>query len=273
MKLIRLVFLAAAAATLAASCDPEEEKINYSESVAGTYSGYATAEFQYSPTPMVSTDQSLTVTEVTEETVTVNYTSDTWGTFTIEDATVTESNGTYTISGSGKTVMGMSADSQSEYDCTLTATITSDSDFSFEFDVPAVMGGLVITMLPGNPPMEMTVSGTYSGTLALSVMGQDQGTAESTVTVAAEDGKATLTLTGFGMAGMSIEDIAIPDVVLVETDGGCTLSAENIDVVAGDINVTGSLEGTIDNGNAGITFVLKPGAMPMDVTAVFTGSK
>ena len=82
----------------------------------------------------------------------VSYTSDTWGTFTVTGASVTESDGTYTVTGSGKTVMGMSADSQSEYDCTLSATIKSADDFTFTFDIPAVMGGLKITVQPGEAP-------------------------------------------------------------------------------------------------------------------------
>ena len=50
--------------------------------------------------------------------------------------------------------MGMSADSQSEYDCTLSATIKSADDFTFTFDIPAVMGGLKITVQPGEAPSE-----------------------------------------------------------------------------------------------------------------------
>ena len=67
--------------------------MNLSETVAGTYTGYSTAEFQYSPTPMLSQNQTLTVTAEDGGTVSVSYTSDTWGTFTISAATVAESDG------------------------------------------------------------------------------------------------------------------------------------------------------------------------------------
>ena len=62
-----------------------------SEAVVGTYTGYSTAEFQYSSTPMVSQNQTLTVTAEEGGTVSVSYTSDTWGTFSLSGVTVTES--------------------------------------------------------------------------------------------------------------------------------------------------------------------------------------
>ena len=129
MRLTRFIPVAVMATLAAMSCNPVEE-IKPATEVTGTYSGWSKAEFQYSPTPMVSNTQTLTVTaEEGGETVAVSYTSDTWGTFTVTGAAVTGTDGTYTVTGSGKTVMGMSADSQSEYDCTLSATIKSADDF------------------------------------------------------------------------------------------------------------------------------------------------
>ena len=154
MRLTKFIPVAVMATLAAMSCNPVEE-IKPATEVAGTYTGWSKAEFQYSPTPMVSETQTITVTvEENGETVAVSYTSDTWGTFTVTGAAVTESDGTYTVTGSGKTVMGMSADSQSEYDCTLSATIKSADDFTFTFDIPAVMGGLKITVQPGEAPSE-----------------------------------------------------------------------------------------------------------------------
>ena len=92
MKLIEIISLAAVA-VFATSCEKtenqnQEPEVNLSETVAGTYTGYSTAEFQYSPTPMLSQNQTLTVTAEDGGTVSVSYTSDTWGTFTISAATV-----------------------------------------------------------------------------------------------------------------------------------------------------------------------------------------
>ena len=236
------------------------------------------AEFQYSPTPMVSDAQTLTVTaEEGGETVAVSYTSDTWGTFTVTGAAVTESDGTYTVTGSGKTVMGMSADSQSEYDCTLSATVKSTEDFTFTFDIPAVMGGLKITVQPGEAPASLVLSGTYTGTLNMSVMGSAMDPVENATMVldVADDGKTVLTISSFGMGMMTLEDITV-DVTLTESaDGTYALAAESIDTMAGDINVTGSLAGTVaaDGSKLTVSAEIKPGAMPMTINVEFEGSK
>ena len=52
-----------------------------------------------------------------------------------------------------------------------------------------------------------------------------------------------------------------------------TLAKESFEVTAGQVNVTGSLSGTIDkDGNASITFPIKPGAMPFDVECSFVSA-
>ena len=256
MRLTRFIPVAVMATLAAMSCNPVEE-IKPATEVTGTYSGWSKAEFQYSPTPMVSNTQTLTVTaEEGGETVAVSYTSDTWGTFTVTGAAVTGTDGTYTVTGSGKTVMGMSADSQSEYDCTLSATIKSADDFTFTFDIP---------------------SGTYTGTLNMSVMGSAMDPVENATMVldVADDGKTVLTISSFGMGMMTLEDVTV-DVTLTESaDGSYALAAESIDTMAGDINVTGSLTGTVtaDGSKLTVSADIKPGAMPMTINVEFEGSK
>ncbi len=280
MKLIEIISLAAVA-VFATSCEKtenqnQEPETVLSEAVAGTYTGYSTAEFQYSSTPMVSQNQSLKVTAEEGGTVSVSYTSDTWGTFSLTGVTVTESNGSYSLSGSGKTVMGMSADSQSEYDCTLSATVKSTEDFTFAFDVPAVMGGLKITLLPGNPPVELLVNGTYTGTLTMSVMGSAMDPMEDAeVTLAVDGSTASLTLPAMGMGTMTMDSITV-DVLFEEAeDGSFTLSADNIDAVSGELSITGSLTGTVsaDGSTMTINAEITPGAMPMAINVDFEGTK
>ncbi|HIZ88301.1 MAG TPA: calycin-like domain-containing protein [Candidatus Coprenecus pullistercoris] len=285
MKLIEIISLAVVA-VFATSCEKNENQnqnqnqepgleVNLSEAVAGTYTGYSTAEFQYSSTPMVSQSQTLTVTAEDGGTVSVSYTSDTWGTFTMAGAAVTESGGTYALNGSGKTVMGMSADSQSEYDCTLTAEISGTDDFSFVFDVPAVMGGLKITLLPGNPPAELLISGSYTGTLTMSVMGTAMDPMEEAqVSLAAEGDVWTLTLPEMGMGTMSMESISV-EVELAESADGYTLSAESIEAVSGETSITGSLTGTVsaDGSTMTLSAEITPGAMPMAINVDFEGTK
>ena len=81
--------------------------------------------------------------------VNVNYTSDSWGTFTFENATVVETSGSFVITGEGTTLMGM-GDNIKEYKCELSGKIdASKLNPSFTFTVPAVMGGMTITFYPG----------------------------------------------------------------------------------------------------------------------------
>ena len=152
--------------------------------------------------------------------------------------------------------MGMSADSQSEYDCTLSATVKSTEDFTFTFDVPAVMGGLKITFLPGNPPAELLLSGSYTGTLTMSVMGSAMDPMEEAqVSLAVEGDVWTLTLPEMGMGSMSI--------------------AESIEAVSGETSITGSLTGTVsaDGSTMTLSAEITPGAMPMSINVDFEGTK
>lgn len=276
MKSGRFIPIAAVMAALAAvSCNPAED-VRPAAEVAGTYSGWSKAEFMYSPDPMVNDGQTVSVSEETEGTVSVSYVSDTWGKFTLTGVSVSVSDGNYVLYGTGSTVMGMSADSQSEYECTLDATVTDSDEFSFVFDVPAVMGGLKITVSPGEVPEALLLSGTYKGTLNMSVAGTPMDPVEDAAMVLdVADDKAVLTLSSFGMGGMTLEDLAVDVELGKSADGSYTLTAGSINASAGDINVTGSLEGTVsaDGRMMKIEAAITPGAMPMPVNISFEGTK
>lgn len=123
-----------------------------------------------------------------------------------------------------------------------------------------------------NPAQE--IAGVYNGKIEMSVGGNSYDPMENIkVTIKnQEDGKAEITLAGFGEGNMAFKDMVMKDVeVKAQTNGGYSLSG-NINTMSGTTNVTGSLTGTIGkDGDANITFTLKPGAMPFSVTAVFTG--
>lgn len=274
MKLIRIIPVAITVTLALVACNPAEN-IKPASEVAGTYSGYMTAEFQYSPIPMVSDGQSLAVTEETDGTVSVSYTSDTWGTFSFTGVSVSGNDGTYTLDGSGKTVMGMSADSQKEYECNLAATVSGINDFVFTIEVPAVMGGLKITLKPGEAPAALVVSGTYTGTMDLSVMGNSVGKIEdATITVDATAEDITVTTSPMGSGAMAIGSMTVSGVEMSEAEGVYTLKHDKIDVTSGDLKITGTMTGTVTSeGKASFTFEIKPGAMPMPVTVTFEGEK
>ena len=132
MKLKNLLAMTAIA-LLTASCSDddnnENESINPAVNIAGTYAGYSEAAFQYTDTPLVSADESLTIqTDADNTTATITYTSSSFGEFTISGTV-------------------------SEYPCTVTGSIDANKEnVSFTFTVPGVMGGLTITFTQGEAP-------------------------------------------------------------------------------------------------------------------------
>ena len=119
--------------------------------LAGTYEGYTDADcmiFQNSYTD----GESVTVTANGDGTLKVVFESASWGTYTVESATATKEDDEYIFTGSGTVSMGMGG-TTSDYDFTVSGkTNTAKDDYSITFNVPAVMGGLTVTLLPGTAP-------------------------------------------------------------------------------------------------------------------------
>lgn len=119
--------------------------------LAGTYEGYTDADcamFQ----DRYTDGESVKLTANGDGSVKVVFESDLWGTFTVESATATKEGEEYVFTGSGSVAMGMGG-STSNYDFTLSGrTNAAKDDFSIAFNVPAVMGGLTVTLLPGTAP-------------------------------------------------------------------------------------------------------------------------
>lgn len=119
--------------------------------LAGTYEGYTDADcamFQ----DRYTDGESVKLTANGDGTLKVVFESASWGTFTVESATATKEGEEYVFTGSGSVAMGM-GESTSNYDFTLSGrSNAAKDDFSIAFNVPAVMGGLTITLLPGTAP-------------------------------------------------------------------------------------------------------------------------
>lgn len=119
--------------------------------LAGTYEGYTDADcamFQ----DRYTDGESVKLTANGDGSVKVVFESATWGTFTVESATATKEGEEYVFTGSGSVAMGMGG-STSNYDFTLSGrSNAAKDDFSIAFNVPAVMGGLTVTLLPGTAP-------------------------------------------------------------------------------------------------------------------------
>lgn len=275
MKL-RNLGLVIVAALMFVACEKEEgTTVSASKEVAGSYTGYSLAKFQYSPQPMVTDGETVVLQETADGTVSVSYTSSKWGEFSVPAAKASGSDGIYVVMGEGTVVMGMSEDSKKEYLCSLNGTVNkTDGKSGFVFSVPAVMGGLNIEFYTGDMPSAYALAGTYNGVLKMEVGGKEVGSVDdSQFTIENTDGKIALTLKGFGFGGMQLEDIKVSDVEAQKENESYKISSA-IDTTSGSIKVTGKLEGTIDNeGNASVVFTMKPGAMPMEITASFTGKK
>lgn len=120
--------------------------------LAGAYKGYTDADcamFQNRYTD----DESVTLTANGDGTLKVVFESASWGTFTVESATATKEGEEYVFTGNGSVSMGMGG-STSNYDFTVSgSTNAAKDDYSIVFKVPAVMGGLTVTLLPGTAPV------------------------------------------------------------------------------------------------------------------------
>lgn len=119
--------------------------------LAGTYEGYTDADCSYFQNRYTDGER-VKLTANGDGSVKVVFESASWGTFTVESATATKEGEEYVFTGSGSVAMGM-GESTSNYDFTLSGrSNAAKDDFSIAFNVPAVMGGLTITLLPGTAP-------------------------------------------------------------------------------------------------------------------------
>lgn len=189
------------------SCDKEQ---NGSETIefAGSYDGYTVANCNYFQN-MISADETIVITENTDGTATVSFTSASWGEFTIIEAQASVSEGLCTLSGSGQTQMGMGGNTSS-YDCTFTAEIKSLTDARMEFSIPAVMGGMTLTFQTGDAPADLLLADTYEGyTDADCSYFQDNYTDGESVTVTAnEDGTVKVVFESDSWGTFTVESAA-----------------------------------------------------------------
>lgn len=120
--------------------------------LAGTYEGYTDASCAYFQNRCTN-DESLKITADGDGNLAVVFESATWGTFRTEKAAVTKSGAEYAFAGEGTVSMGM-GDNLTDYAFTVTGTTDAAKEsYSFVFDVPAVMGGLTVALLPGTAPV------------------------------------------------------------------------------------------------------------------------
>ena len=274
MKLKNLLAMTAIA-LLTASCSDDDnngnESINPAVNVAGTYAGYSEAAFQYTDTPLVSADESLTIqTDADNTTATITYTSSSFGEFTISGTKVTYANGTYTLSGEGSTMMGMSGN-VSEYECTLKGTLNeAKNEGAFTFNVPAVMGGMNITFTLGEIPVSKLLAGSYEGwTEASCAYFEGMQATDQTLSLTANaDDTFTLAYTSDSWGEFSFESLSV-----TSANGIYTLSGKGVTMMGMDGNVSEypcTVTGSIDANKENVSFTFTvPGVMG-GLTITFT---
>ena len=264
-----------AIALLTASCSDDEnnenESINPAVNIAGTYAGYSEAAFQYTDTPLVSADESLTIqTDADNTTATITYTSSSFGEFTISGTKVTYASGTYTLSGEGSTMMGMSGN-VSEYECTLKGTLNeAKNEGAFTFNVPAVMGGMNITFILGEVPVSKLLAGSYEGwTEASCAYFEGMQATDQTLSLTANaDDTFTLAYTSDSWGEFSFESLSV-----TSANGIYTLSGKGVTMMGMDGNVSEypcTVTGSIDANKENVSFTFTvPGVMG-GLTITFT---
>ncbi|MCD8297298.1 MAG: calycin-like domain-containing protein [Prevotella sp.] len=158
-----LVVLAIGFTTMSCSDDDEDNnQINWS-SLEGSYTGTLTMSMQYANLSFDA--QTIVLSKDGKNTAKLSYTGD-CGNFELTSIAVTEnSNGSYTIYGSGLFNMQMSADylekfgmssngistgTPADYACTVSGTINSKTDFNIVLTLPSVMGGTTLTLTPAS---------------------------------------------------------------------------------------------------------------------------
>lgn len=201
---IKSVLMMLSVASIMMACDKEDSG-SKTVDFAGNYDGYTLASCNYFQN-MISADETVVITENTDGSASVSFTSATWGEFTITDAQASVSGDICSLSGSGQTQMGMGG-STSAYDCTFTAEIKSQTDARMEFSIPAVMGGMTLTFQTGDAPADLLLAGTYEGyTDADCAMFQDRYTdGESVKLTANGDGSVKVVFESASWGTFTVE--------------------------------------------------------------------
>ncbi len=216
---IKTLLLLSLVALFATSCS-DDKKATVAD-IQGIYQGYTLASCRYFSDNCVA-DQSVTITENADGTAKIDYTSGSFGTFTIPAATLSENGGVYTLTGAGQTQMGMGGE-VSTYDCTFTAVVKSKDDANIKFEVPAVMGGLTIEFKSGEAPADLLLATTYSG--------YSEAASAYFSGMYDDNAKVKATANGDGTLAVSFESekwgtFSVASATISKTENGYTISGE-----------------------------------------------
>ena len=159
MKLSALTLLLAVFCL--ASCDNDEKENELiidpvEDIISGTYQGYSTFAAAPIPEPLLTENETVTITAVEGNKFDVSFTSVIMGLtvkLVIDDATVSVVDGKFQIDGNGIAYMeAMDGSGLKQYEASLTGTIEKGAPRRLIFTCPTVMGGTTITFIEGAAP-------------------------------------------------------------------------------------------------------------------------
>lgn len=284
MKILNLWVVAIMALSFSStlvSCSSDDDNTDNAEqakAMAGTYKGYSIGESKMFTDYLMGSDASATITANTDGTLNLVYKSGS-GDFTLNNLAVTSKS----FEGEGQVALAMGGTSSNSYDYTLEGSVNDSKVLTIKVNVPAVMGGMDINFIQGDIPLGYLVASNYQydANLALNVGQSSFGSTQDCNAVIKRGVENTVDITLKGFANLSdggsmnLGDFTISGVnVAAGENGSYSLNLGAFESEAGEMPISGtSLEGTITaDGTASITVNFKPGSMPMDITAVFTGS-
>lgn len=261
-----LVLLTVALCTVACSKD---DGVNLSEQVAGTYNGYTTSSFFSGSYTSSVAGETVAITSNTDGTLRIVYTSEEWGSFIVSDATVTQTNGKYLVSGSGSIEMAShGAGTATAYPFTVEGSVSQDkSSVVILFSIPGVMNGTDITFYAGDMPAHLFVAGNYEGTVDVTAFGSTSmgKLTEQTVSVTSnEEGTVKVVY-----AGSTWGTAIIPEAtVRVATDGTYSIEGEGTVVTTpmsggGEVTYSVTLVGTMNADKTKVSLTFNYGYMSL----------
>lgn len=308
MKITKLILSMLTISTLmnfTACKDDDDDDVEidaFAKEIPVNFAGHTEAKFAYVADYLNNNGASATVSVVNDSTVSVKFSSTTWGDAEFSNVVVKKTSDGYTLSDTTGTFnMGMPGSEKKDYPAVLSGNVKSADDFAITITLQ-VMGGTTIKFLPGlveteseispnrgNSPSQQTlieaVTGEYTdiyagivnaGTVTSAAVA-DQGTK---VEITYSDGKFYLTTPELVYNGNTLPALTFPIEVASQKDaeGVYTLTQNSYE---GSTTVNGAektftitdFSGTIDNGNLTFTGSEKYGSMPFPLTMTYPYSE
>lgn len=274
--------------TFVSCSDNDDDEPNFAKEIAGAYKGYSVGACNMFSDYLLGDESTATITANEDGTINLVYKSGS-GDFTLNNLKLSSNK---SFSGSGEVAMSMGGSTGGSYDYTLEGSVDGSKVLSLKanVDIPVPMGKMEIDFIQGETPVGYYIKDTYKyqTNLSLSVTTPGGNTTESTedckVIIENPTGSTVdVTISGFNNTSGSMnyfEKFTVKEVnVTKANDGSYSLNIGSFEAdtqkTTGEIlAITGtSLSGTVkSDGTTTITVVFKPGSMPWDITADFTGS-